>query len=206
MCIWDTQSDGKWPYSVRGKGVLECVHASSDGFLPENSPAHLLEVVEVESQPLVALLGQVGQLPAGAQQYISPWRWVHVLRHYLNLVQLYLFAFESKTIPKKVMTRAKSCSSLFDHLSTMTTSIYVSHNSRRYSLENSLLGQFSFLLLLLPAYFSLFLPLDPLLCQQYTTSNHFLFTAVNMFTYPIPKLPCLAPLQDKFNHMTAESA
>lgn len=38
---------------------------SSDRFFPKDSPAHLLEVVEIESQPLITLLGQVGQLPVG---------------------------------------------------------------------------------------------------------------------------------------------
>ena len=37
---------------------------------------------------------------------------------HLNFVQLYLLALASKMTPKKAMTRAKSCSSLLDHLQT----------------------------------------------------------------------------------------
>ena len=36
-----------------------------DSFLPQHPPAHLLEVVQVECQPLIALLPQASQMPAG---------------------------------------------------------------------------------------------------------------------------------------------
>ena len=39
------------------------MHTSSDTFLPDDSPAHLLEVMEIQSEPLITLLAQASQLP-----------------------------------------------------------------------------------------------------------------------------------------------
>ena len=82
--------------------------------------------MKIESETFVTLLAQTSQLSTvSIHTYTDIMHTWYQLGIYLNLVQSYLFVFESNMMPKNAMTRAKSCSSLFDHLHSKCIMLYI---------------------------------------------------------------------------------